>query len=213
MALQRRVVDRHRLVARAPLGVVQRASQDRRDLVGRQAAQDEHLRSRQQRGVDLERRILGRRADQHDVAGLDARQERVLLRFVEAVDFVDEDDGAAAGGAAEPLGLGHDLADFLDAGQHGAERHESRGRVGDDARERRLAGAGRPPEDDRLQQVALDRLAQRLAGREQILLADELIEGARPHPLGQRASAPVGGSGCRRRVRASMRFQWSAAES
>ena len=36
-------------------------------------------------------------------------------------------------------------------------------RVGDDARERRLAGAGRAPQDDRLQQVALDRLAQRLA--------------------------------------------------
>ena len=58
--------------------------------------QHEDLRARQQRRVDLERRVLGGRADQHDVAGLDARQEGVLLRLVEAVDLVDEDDGAAA---------------------------------------------------------------------------------------------------------------------
>ena len=89
--------------------------------------------------------------------------------------------------APQPLGLGHDVADLLDAREHGAERDEARlRRVRDDARERRLAGAGRAPEDDRLQEVALDRLAQRLPGREQFLLADELVERARPHPLGER---------------------------
>ena len=130
----------------------------------RQPAKHEHLRAREQRGVDLERRILGRGADQHDVAGLDARQKRVLLRLVEAVDLVDEDDRAASGRAADALGLAHHVADFLDAGHHGAEGHEARlGRVGDDARQRRLAGAGRAPEDDRLQQVALDGLAERFA--------------------------------------------------
>ena len=91
-----------------------------------------------------------------------------------------------------PLGFGHDLADFLDAGQDRAERDEPRlGRVGDDAGQRGLAGAGRPPQDDRLQQVALDRLAERLAGREELFLADELVEGARPHPLGQRRRTPA----------------------
>jgi hypothetical protein len=42
------------------------------------------------------------------------------------------------------------------------------------------------PQDDRLQQIPLDGFAQRLAGREQILLADELVERARPHPFGER---------------------------
>ena len=37
---------------------------------------------------------------EHDVAGFDARQERILLRLVEAVDLVDEDDRAPAGHAA-----------------------------------------------------------------------------------------------------------------
>ena len=69
--------------------------------------------------------ILGRRADEHDVAGFDARQKRVLLRLVEAVDLVDEDDRAPARRAAQALGVGHHLADFLDAGEHGAERDEA----------------------------------------------------------------------------------------
>jgi hypothetical protein len=77
----------------------------------------------------------------------------------------------------------------------GAERYEPRlRRVGDDSRERRLAGARRPPEDDRLEQVALDRLAQRPAGCQQLFLADEFVEGPRTHPLGQRR-AGLGGAG------------------
>src|SRR6185369_10601312 len=67
------------------------------------------------------------------------------------------------------------------------ERDESGlGSVRDDARERRLTGAGRPPQDDGLQEIALDRLAQRFARGEQLLLAHELVEGARAHPLGER---------------------------
>ena len=71
--------------------------------------------------------------------------------------------------------------------------------LGDDARQRRLAGAGRSPQDDRLEQVALDRLAQRPAGREDLVLADDLVERARPHPLGERrarlAAAALGAAG------------------
>ena len=51
---------------------------------------------RQQSAVQLERRVLGRGADEDDVAGLDERQERVLLRPVEAVDLVHEEERAAA---------------------------------------------------------------------------------------------------------------------
>ena len=70
--------------------------EDADDVRRRRAAQHEHLRAREERRVHLERRVLGRRADQDDVARLDVRQERVLLRLVEAVDLVDEEDRAAA---------------------------------------------------------------------------------------------------------------------
>ena len=55
-------------------------------------------------------------------------------------------------------------------------------------RERRLAGAGRPPEDERLQQVALDRLAQRRAR-------------ARAGPPGRRTRRACAGASARRAAR------------
>ena len=59
-------------------------------------AQHQHLAARQQRGVELERRVLGRGADQRDRAVLDVRQEAVLLGAVEAMDLVDEQQRALA---------------------------------------------------------------------------------------------------------------------
>ena len=151
---------------------------------------------REQRRVDLERRILGGGADEDDVARLDPREERVLLGLVEAVNLVDKQNRAAPAGAPGPLGLGHHLADFLDAREHCRKRDEVRARrLGDESRETRLPRARRAPENHRLQQVALDGLPQRLAGRQQILLADVLVEGARAHALGKRRAAPVGCGG------------------
>ena len=65
------------------------------ELVRRQRLQHVDRRARQQRAVHLERRILGRRADERDEPLLDVRQERVLLRLVEAMDLVDEQDRRA----------------------------------------------------------------------------------------------------------------------
>ena len=87
-----------------------------------------------------------------------------MLGFVEAVNFVDEDDGAGTV-LASAFGVGHDLLDFFDAGEDGGEFDEVRlGHVRDDLRQRSLAGAGRAPEDERTGIVALDLSAQRFAG-------------------------------------------------
>ena len=108
------------------------------------------------------------------------------MRLVEAVDLIDEQDGAAAEPFARLLRLGHHRADFLDPRKHRAERDEVRlRRLGDDARERRLARAWRPPEDDRLQRVPRDRFAERTARAQQPVLPDDLVERAWPHALRQ----------------------------
>ena len=60
------------------------------------------------------------------------------------------------------------------------------GDAGDDLGQRGLAHARRAPEDDRAGIVALDLQPQRLAGPEHVLLADELVERARAHAVGQR---------------------------
>jgi hypothetical protein len=60
------------------------------------------LSSRQEGGVDLEVGVLRRRTDQRDHSLLDAGQERILLRLVEAMDLVEEQDRALPV-RAEPL--------------------------------------------------------------------------------------------------------------
>ena len=152
--------------------------------------------ARKQRAVDLERRILGGGADQADVAFFHVGQKGILLRFVEAVNLVDEDDGARAV-LAGAFGVGHDLLDFLDPGEHGGELDELRlGHAGDDLRQRGLAGARRSPEDERTGVVALDLRAQGLAGTDQLFLPGKFFERARTHAVRQRPRA-VGGA-CRR---------------
>ena len=160
--------------------------EDRDDVVGAERLEDVDLRAREQRGVDLERRVLGGRADEHDRAALDVRQERVLLRLVEAVDLVDEQDGPSAGLTPAMVGGGDDVLDFANAGRDGAERDEVRPR---DRREQAghggLAGARRAPEDQRMEQSLFEGAPQRLAWPDEMRLADELVERARPNPLGQ----------------------------
>ena len=85
----------------------------------------------------------------------------LLKRWISSTN----DDRPPAARAAPHLGGSHHLLDLLDAGENGAEGDKLRPRhLGDDPRERGLAGAWRPPEDDRLQQIALDGFAQRFAG-------------------------------------------------
>jgi hypothetical protein len=100
------------------------------------------------------------------------------------MDLVDEDDGAASRAPPALLRRSHDFFDLFDTRQHRAERDEVRLRhLRDDPRERRLAGARRSPEDDRLQQVALDGLAQRFARTQDLVLADDLVKRPRPYPF------------------------------
>ena len=70
--------------------------QQRDDLRLGERLEDVDAAAREQRGDEFEGRILGGGADQADVAALDVGQEGVLLRLVEAMDLVDEDDGARA---------------------------------------------------------------------------------------------------------------------
>ena len=146
-----------------------------------------HAAAREQRGVDLEGRVLGGRPHQHDVALLDIGQEGVLLRLVEAVDLVHEEDGAPPAPGAIGLGLRHHLPDLLHAREHGREGHEARARhLGHEQRQRGLAGARRAPEDHGVEPALLERSAQDLARPDEVALADHLVQRAGPHPVGER---------------------------
>ena len=122
-----------------------------------------------------------------------------MLRAIEAVDLVAEEDRAAAFDLAALLGLANDLAHARHAFGHGAERHEGLvGVAGEQTRERRLAAARRAPQHHARDRALLDRLAQRLAGAEQLLVAQEIVERFGPQPMGEgcrRGFAGRGGDG------------------
>ena len=123
------------------------------------------------------------------------------------MNLIAEEDRAALHRAAARLGFLDDLAYARDTLGHGTELDECCVRaLGDDARDGRLASAGRTPEDDAADRVALDQLTQSAAGREQVLLPDILVECARPHACGEGCAGDgtVGAAGVGRRVVASL---------
>ena len=114
-------------------------------------------------------------------------QKRVLLAAVEAVDLVDEQDGAQPEPRQALFGrvdltpqVGHRAADSRHLHERGFRA------FGDDVRERGLPRARRTEQDDRAQPVLLDGGAQPATGADRLLLADDLLERARTHPHGER---------------------------
>src|SRR6202000_852200 len=59
-------------------------------------------------------------------------------------------------------------------------------------RDRRLAGAGRAPEDDRMRPVRGDHPPDRTIRPDQVILAHALAQILRPQPVGQRARRILG---------------------
>jgi hypothetical protein len=114
------------------------------------------------------------------------RQQRILLRLVEAVDLVDEQDAAAALEGQALLGARDRRPHLGDAGHDGREGVElSADRVGQEPRQRGLAGARRAPQEQRREMTAGDGPAERAALADELLLADELVEVPWAHPGGE----------------------------
>ena len=163
------------------LGALEQQAQ----LVVAERLEHVHLGARQQCRIDFERRILGGGADQGDQAGFHEGQQSILLRLVEAVDLVDEQDRVLAARQVL-LGLFDRGADVLHARQHGGQGDEFAAEgIGRQARQRGLAHARRAPQDHRMGLAGLEHQVQRLAGAQQMALADDFVDGARAQGFGQ----------------------------
>ena len=179
------LVEIHREVG-VPPWVVQGVAGDAAQVGGFQVAELEEAAARDEGPVDREVGVLRRGSDQHHRAVLDPGQQSVLLGLVEPVYLVDEQGGPVVVEAAPVLGLLHGPAYIGDPGEDGVDGGEvGLGRVGDDVGQRRLAGAGGPVEDQGGELVGLDGPSQEAARTQDVVLAHELVEGARPQPGGQ----------------------------
>ena len=182
-----------------PRSVVERAAQQRDHVLVAERLELVDPRAREQRRVHLEVRVLGRGAHEPDEALLDRRQQRVLLRLVEAVDLVEEEDrargrrpGAAPRRARSRSRTSARPAFTADSSSNAALEWcaSMRARVV-------LPGARRPVQDHRVRRALLDRGAQRRPLAQQVLLAHELSR--------SRAAAAVPRAAGRPRARGSGR--------
>ena len=152
--------------------VGERPADDGSDLVVGQRLEPPDAHPRQQRRVDLEVGVLGRRADQRDRPVLDVGEERVLLGLVEAMDLVEEEDAPRAVEVESLLGLGDRGADLDDARHDSGQRREMGADLGrEQAGEAGLAGPGRSPQQERREVAAGDPATERAAFTDEVLLA------------------------------------------
>ena len=159
------------------------APDDDRDRVIGEWFEAPDAHPRQECAVDFEVGVLRRRADEGNGPVLDVWQQGVLLGLVEAVDLVDEQDGAGSLQGQAVLGLGDGGPEFGHAGHDRRDAGEAGADLGrEQAREAGLAGAGRTPQQERGEMPAGNASSERTALTDQVLLPDELVEVAWPHP-------------------------------
>src|SRR5262249_22711670 len=143
-------------VSEAAFVVGESAAKEFDDLKHGERFEDVNFGAEKKKRDDLEERILRGRANEHNVAGFNMKKKNILLRFVEAMDLVNENDGAVTG-AHFVFGRGHDVFYFFDAGKDRAERDEvGVCEAGDETCKRGFAAAGKSPEEHRADVVVFD---------------------------------------------------------
>ena len=174
------------ILAEAAFGIIQGAVDQFLQLLDPQRLELKNLRARNQRAVHIEKWVVGRGPNEAQISALHIWQENVLLRFVEVMNLVDEQDGLLAGRSKPIRGSRHDSPHLGDIAFHSAEAFEFRaGHVRDDLRQRGFASAGRAGQDHGRQPIGFDCAPQKFSRREDVFLADKFLEGPRAHPGGE----------------------------
>ena len=121
--------------------------------------------------------------DEAEVSLLDIGKEEILLRLVEAVDLVDEEDRTLTGTGA---GVAENVPEFGDVGEDGIETEEAaRCLAGDHLGEGGFPAARRTVKEEVSEVVRADELGQEAFRTEHVDLSGDLVERARAHPHGQ----------------------------
>src|ERR1043166_5809134 len=83
-------VDPDVVIAEAAFLVREGAIDELLELCNLERLQLKHLGARDQRTINVEKRVVSRSADQPEVSTLDVRQKDVLLGLIEMMDLVDK---------------------------------------------------------------------------------------------------------------------------
>ena len=170
------LVDRHVQFAVTALRISQRLADDLAQIILRERCQLEDAAAADQRLVDLEVGVFCGGADKDHGAIFYPRQQSVLLRFVKTMDFIHKERGALAVEPGAILRFSNRLANLFDTREHGVEGNKvGLGCISNHLRQRRLAGARWPVENQATQLVRLDRAPQQPPRPDDVRLADVFV--------------------------------------
>lgn len=179
--------------SKAPFFVMNGAVEEGNEVGGGDGFELENLGAGDEGGVDVEVGIVGGGSDEADGAAFEVGEEGVLLGFVEAVDFVDEEDGGLVSEGLKSAGGFDFCADFGDVGFDSVEGFKAgAGGAGDDIGEGGFSSAGRAVENEGGEAVGLDGATEEFTLGEDVLLARDLGHGAGTHAGGEGFAAVVG---------------------
>jgi hypothetical protein len=144
--IQRLLVKCNRDIPQTVDFVLQSPLQDVANMISGEVSQTKHLAPRPQCGDDFKRRVFCGGTDEADGPVLDIGQNGVLLGFVEAMDFVDEQNCLALGLRPTAFGALDDFPDVRDTGIDGADLVKlALGDVRHDTGDGGFAGSRRSP--------------------------------------------------------------------
>src|SRR6266404_6202549 len=142
------LVDLNVVISETALFIRERAVDQLLQLPDLKRFELKNLGARNERTVYIKERIVSGRSDQPEISAFDIGEENILLRFVEVMDLVDEQDRLLTGCAKPICRSSDDAPHFGDIALHAAQPHELRVRhVRNYVRERGFSGAGRTRED------------------------------------------------------------------
>src|SRR6059058_3541099 len=114
-------IDLHVVISKTTLPIDECAVGQLFELLNAERFESKNLGARNERAVYIKERIVSRRTNQPQIATLNVRQKNVLLRLIEMMDLVNEQDRLLARCAEAIRGRGDDAAHFGHVTFHAAD--------------------------------------------------------------------------------------------
>ena len=180
-------IDRNALFAVATFLVFDRAHDGLFNVALRERLELEQPAAAHDGGGHGDHGVFRGRADEAHDALLDGGEDGIGLRFRPAMALVEQKIGGLPVEPQPAFRVLERLAHLAHAAGDGVHAHEGRRcGMGDDRGQRGLAGARRAEEYGAGQPVGFDGAAQKPSLADDVLLSDEFVQRARPHPVGER---------------------------
>src|SRR5690349_16045165 len=177
------LVDLYLVISQTAFFIGQSAMDQVFELLDAERLELKNLRWRDKRTVDVKERVIGGCTDQAQVSAFDIGKQNVLLRFVEMMDLIDEQNRLLAGAPETVRCCGDDATHFSDIALYTADSDKfGVCHLGYDVGQGCFSAAGGSGKNHRWQTISFNRAAEKFPCSENVFLTDEFQERSWTHP-------------------------------